>query len=162
MWFRGRLSHPPSQVTHWSCDHVILKKALSSHKLGQWPPVLASCDLSWINLKHRVTWLVYHVITIYSQGASLVSQRQWPSNLVGLWVRVKAPHLLFQVACRSCDKLLFQKRHVSSNARPQNSAGDIKRRKTHKSKAFFAFQKILTFDSHRCTPHSRHLHCVDN
>ena len=30
--------------------------------------------------------------------------------------------------------------------------GDIKHRKTHKSKAFFVIQKILTFDSHQYTP----------
>ena len=94
MWFRVRVSHPPSHVTHWSCDHVILKIALSLPSLGQWPPILARCDLSWVDHSHRVTRLVYHVITLYSQkGASPVSQRQWPSNLVRLWVWVKGPAL---------------------------------------------------------------------
>ena len=65
---------------------------------------------------------------------------------------MKEPYLLFQVTCRSDDHLLFEKRHVSTNARPQKSARDTKRRKTHKSKAFFVIQKILIFDSHRYAP----------
>ena len=48
--------------------------------------------------------------------------------------------------------MLFEKRHLSTNAWPQNSDGDIKHRKIHKSKSFFVIQKILTFDSHRYTP----------
>ena len=66
-----------------------------------------------------------------------IDQSQWPLTLVGLWVRVKGPHLLFQVAYWSRDQVLFEKRHVYTNDRPQNSAGDIKHRKTHKWKAFF-------------------------
>ena len=147
-------------LTHWftlPIDHVItwfFKKALSLPSLGQWPPILASCDLSWVDHNLRVTWLEhYHVIMLYSQKcASPVSQQQWPSNLVGLWVRVKDSHLLFQVNCWSSDRVLFEKRHVSTNARTQNSVGDIKNRKTHKFKAFFVLQKILTFDSYRYTP----------
>ena len=137
-----RVSDPLSQVTHCSCDHVILKKPLSPSSLGQWSPILGRCDLSWVDYSHWVTWLVYHVITLYSQkGASSVSQRQWPSSLVGLWFRVKGSHLLFQVAWRSSDHVFFEKRHVSTKARPQNSAGDIKHRKTHKSKAFLLFKR---------------------
>ena len=137
------LSHPTSHVTHWSRDHVICKRN----------PILARCDLSGVDHNHRVTWIIYHVITLHSQkGASPVSQCQWPLNLVGLWVRVKGPHLLFQVTCRSSDHVLSEKRHISTNARPHNSAGDIKHRKTHKSKTFFAIQKMLTFDSHRYAP----------
>ena len=132
---------------------IFLKKALSPPSLGQWPPILASCNLSWVDHNNRVTWLIYHVITSYSQkGASPISKRQWPSNLVGLWVRVKELHLLFQVTCRSSDRMLFEKPHICTYARPQNSAGDIKHRKTHKSNAFFVIQKILTFHSYRHTP----------
>ena len=129
------------------------KKALSPPSLGEWPPILARCDLSRVYHNHRVTWLIYAVITLYLQkGASPISQRQWPLNLVGLWVRVKGPHLLFQVTFRSNDHVLFEKRNVSTNARSQNSAGDIKHRKPHKSKAFLVIEKILTFDSNRHTP----------
>ena len=135
MWFRVRASHSPSHVTHWECNHVLLKKALSPPSLGQWPSILARCDLSWVDRNHVVTWLIYHVITLYSQkGGSPVSQHQWPSNLVGLWVRVKGPHLLFQVTRRSSNHVLFEKLHVSTNARPQNSTEYIKYRKTHRSK----------------------------
>ena len=82
------------------------------------------------------------MITLYSQkGASPVSQRQWPLNLVGIWVRVKRPHLFFQVNCRSNDHIIYEKRLVSTDARPQNSAGDINHRKTHKSKAFLLFKR---------------------
>ena len=42
---------------------------------------------------------------------------------------------------RSSDHMLFEKRHVSANTRPQNSAGDIKDKKTHKSKAFLLFKR---------------------
>ena len=116
MWFRVRVSDPPSHMTHWSCDHVLLKKALSPPSLGQCPPILARCDLSWVDHSHWVTWLIYHVITLYSQkGASPFSQRQWSSNLVELWVRVKGSHLLLQVTCRSSDHVLFQKRHCYLN-----------------------------------------------
>ena len=92
----------------WS--RVFFKKALSPPSLGQWPSILATCYLSWVDRNNRVTWLIYHVITLYSQkGASLVSQRQWLSDLVGLWVRLKEPHLLFQVNCRSSDCALLEK-----------------------------------------------------
>ena len=153
MWFKLKVSHSPPHVTHWSHDHVILKKALSPPSPGQWPSFLARCDLIWVDHNHRVTWLTYHVITLYSQkGVSPVSQRQWSSNLLGLWVRVKGPQLLLQVTYRSRDYVIFEKHRVSTNARPQNSAGDIKHRKTHKPKAFFVIQKVLTFDSHQYTP----------
>ena len=73
------------------------------------------------------------MITLYSQkGAS-----QWLPNLIGLWVRVKGPRLLFQVTFPSSDHVLFEKRHASTSPKPQNSAGDIKHEKTQKSKAFF-------------------------
>ena len=52
----------------------------------------------------------------------------------------------------SSDDSLFKKLHVSTNAKPQNSAGDSKHRKTHKSKAYFIIQIILTFDSNQYTP----------
>ena len=150
-----RVSHPPGHVTHWSCDHVISKKSFTSTFARAMATNLARCDLNWVDRNHRVTWLIYHVIMLYSQkGASPVSQRQWQLRLVGLWVRVKnlLIHLLFQVTCRSSDHVHFEKRHVSTNGRPYNSAGDIKHKKTHKSKAFFVIQNISTFDSHRYTP----------
>ena len=85
------------------------------------------------------------MITLYSQkGASPVSQCQLP-NLVGLLVRAKESHLLFQLTCRSRDYVFFEKHHVSTGARPQNSTGDTKHKKTHESKAFFVIQKILTW-----------------
>ena len=34
-WFKVRLSHPPSHVTHWSCDHVICKKFFSTFARAQ-------------------------------------------------------------------------------------------------------------------------------
>ena len=149
---RGYLTH---RVT-WLIEHMItwfFLKALSLPLPGQWLPILANFDLNWVGHNHPVTWLIYHVITLYSQkGASSVPQRQWPSNLVGLWVRVKGPHLLFQVTCRSSDCMLFEKRPVSANASPQNSGGDIKHRKTDKLNVFFVIQKILRFDSYRYTP----------
>ena len=130
-------------LTHrvaWLIDHVIMwyaKKALSPLWLGQWPPILARYNLIWVDDNYRVTRFIYHEITLYSQkGASPVSRRQWPLNLVGLWVTLKGPNLFFQVTCRSGDHVLFEKRNVSTNARPQNSGGDIKHRKTHKSKSF--------------------------
>ena len=139
-------------VTHWSCDHVILKKDLSPPALAQWPLNLAKCDLSWVDHKHRVRCLIYRLTTLYSkEGVSPVSQRQWSFNLVGLWVRVKGSHQFYQVIRRSSHHVFFDKRHVSNNARPQNSTGGIKHRKNCKPKAFFVIQKILTFDSHRYT-----------
>ena len=132
------------QVT-WLIDHVIMwytKKALSPPSLEQWPPTLAKLDLSWVDHNHRLLWFIYHVITLYSQKvAPPVSQRQWPLNLVG-----------FRVTCQSSNHLLFENRPVSPNARQQNSSGDIKHRKSHKSKVFFVIQKILIFNSHRYTP----------
>ena len=120
MRFRVRISSTPSHVTHWSCD--MQKKALSPPSFGQWPPILARCDLNWVDHNHRVTWLIFYVITLYSQnGASPVLQRQWPLNLVGLWVRLKGPHLVFQVTRGLSDHVIFEKRHVSTNAKPQNS-----------------------------------------
>ena len=37
---------------------------------------------------------------------------------------MKGPHLHFQLICRSRDYVFFEKRHVSTDAMPQNSAGD--------------------------------------
>ena len=126
----------------WSRD--FFKKSLSLRLLGQWLPILASCDLSWLDHNHWVKWPIYHVITLYSQkGASPVSQRQWPSNIVVLGVRVKEPHQLFHVNYRLSDRELFEKRHISTNAGLQNSAKDIKHRKTYKSKAFFCYSKDI-------------------
>ena len=138
LWFRVRVFYWPSYATHWSRDQILLKTGLSPPSLGQWSPILAGFYLrSWVVHTHHFTRQTCHVIMLYSQnGATLVSQRQWSSDLVGLWVQMKGPHLLFQVTCPSSDHVLFEERHVSSNSKPQNSAGDIKQRKTHKSKAF--------------------------
>ena len=139
MWFRLKASHPPSHMTHWSCDHEIL---LSLPSLGQWLPILASCGLRWVDHNHRVTWPIYHVITLYSQKeASPVSQRQWPSNLVGLWVRVKEPHLLFQVNCRSSDRVLFEKHLISTIAGLQTQLEISNIEKPTIQKLFLLFKK---------------------
>ena len=127
------LSRPPSNVTHWSCDM-------------QKPPVLTRCYLIWVDHNHRVTWLIYHRIMLYSRkGASPVSQHQCPSNLVGLWLRVKWSQLLFQVTCRSSDHVLFEKRHVSTKARLQDSSEDIKHRKATNQKLFCYSKDINTW-----------------
>ena len=130
----------------WSSHYMIKRYAKKA-------PIISRSDLRWFDHNHRVTWLIYHVIAVYwLKGVSPVSQRQWPLNLVGLRVRVKRPHLLFQVTCWTSDHVLFEKCHLSTNARPQHLARDILHRKTHKPKAFFVIQKILTFDSNRYTP----------
>ena len=117
MWFRMRVSHPPSHVTHWSGDHLICEKALSPPSLGRWPLILTRPVLCWVDRNHPVTWHIYHVITLYSQkGVSPFSQRQWQSKLVGLWVRFKGSHLILQLTCRSSDHVHFKKRQVSTNA----------------------------------------------
>ena len=109
---------------------------------------LARCDLIWVDHNHQVTWLIYHVIALYSQkDSSSVSQCQWPLNLVGLRVRVKEPHLLSHVTCGSNDHVLFEKRHVSTNARPQNSAGDTKHIKTLKNFVFYSKDINIWFTS---------------
>ena len=148
----------------WSRDikkklNMILKKSLISTFGITMATNFSKVWLSWVELRswvdhnHWITWLIYHVITLYSQkGVSPVLQRQWPSNLVVFWIKMKGPHLLFQVTGQSSDHMFCEKRLVSTNAGPQNSAGDINHRKTHKSKAFFVVQKILTFDSHPYTP----------
>ena len=141
MWFRVREFHSPNDVTHWSCDHVICKKKLSLPLLEQWPPILARRNLSWVDQNHRVTWLIYYVITLYSRkDASPVSRRQWlsPSNWVELWVRVKEPHLLFQLTCLEIPDI----------------------GKLMNQKSFLLFKKILTLDSYRHTPFWRYLNCV--
>ena len=131
------------------------KKGLSPRSLGQWLPILARCDLKWVDHNHRVMWLIYYVTTLYSQKrASPVSQRQWKLNLVGLWVRVKRPHLLFQVTCRSSDRVHFEKRHVPTNSNVMYplSQLEISNRKTHKSNAFFVilkrYQDLIHIDIH--------------
>ena len=152
LWFSVRESNLSSHVTHWSCDHMILKKTLSLPLLGQSPPILARRDLSRVNDNHRVTWLIYHVITLYSQKClSPVSQWQWSLNLVGLWARAKRPNLLYQVTCRSSDHVLLRNflYPLTQGHRPQL---DISNKKTPKWKDFFVIWKIFKFDSHRYTP----------
>ena len=111
-----RVSNLTGHVTHWSCDHVILKKTFARIMATNFSKV--SLKSSWPQPSSHVA----HVscITLYSQKCAFpVSQGQLPLNLVGLWVRVKRPHLLFQVTCRSSDHAIFEKSHVSANARPQ-------------------------------------------
>ena len=118
------------------------KRALSPPLLGKWSPILARCDTCWVDHNHWVTWLTYYVIALYSQkGVSSILQHQWPLNLVMLWVRVKGPHLLFQVTCQSSDYVLIKKCHVSTKARPQNSAGDVKHRKVTNQKLLSLFKR---------------------
>ena len=148
----GYLTH---RVT-WLIHHVITwygKKSFISTFAKAIATNFSKVWLSWIDRNHRVTWLVYHVITVYlHKGASLVSQRQWQLKLVGLWVRVKRPHLLFQVTYRSSDHVHFEKHHLSTNASHWTQLEMSNYRKTHKSKAFFVIQKISKFDSYRYTP----------
>ena len=132
---------------------MILKKPLSPPSLGQMPSILARCDLSQVDHNHRVTWLIYHVIMLHSKKCvSPVSQRQWSLNLVGLWVRVKRPRLLFQVTCRSSDHMLLRNVIYPLTQGHQTQLNVSKPRKTHKSKAFFVIQKIFKFDWHRYAP----------
>ena len=142
-----------SHVTHWSCDLVICKQSFISILARTMVTNFSKVwlKLSWPQPSSYVTHLSCHTLYL-KKSASPVSKRQWPLNLVRLWVWVKWPHLLFPVTCWESDNVLFKKCNVSSNARLQNSAGDIKHRKTHKSKAFSVIQKILTFDSHHYTP----------
>ena len=148
----------------WSRD--FFKKALSLPSLGQWLPILASCDLRWVDRNHRVTWPLYHVITSYSQKeTSPVSQRQWPSKLVGLWVRVKEPHLLFpvnfnQVIACFLRNVMYP---LTQGYRTQLELSNIE--KLTNQKLFFVIQKILTFDSYLYTSRYRYtsyryLNCV--
>ena len=72
--------------------------------------------LSWPQTSNHVTHLSCD--RVMQKGASPISQHQLPLNLVGLWIKVKEPHLLFQVTCRSSYHVLFEKPHVFTNARP--------------------------------------------
>ena len=152
MWFRLSVSHPPSHVTHWSCDQeIFLKKLYLS--FGRTMATNFSnlrLKLSWPESSSHVTHLSCDKV-IFTK--SFISNFATPMTikLGRLWVRVKEPDLLFQVNCRSSDRVLFEKRHVSTNVGFQNSDGDIKHRKNYKSKAVFVIQNILTFDSYRCT-----------
>ena len=128
----------------WSRD--IQEKALSPPSLGQWPPILVRRVLSWVDHNHRVTWLINPVIKLHPQkGASPVSQYQWLLNLVGLYDRVKGPHLLFQVTSWSSDHVLFEKRHVHTSARSQNSVEEMKHTETHKFLIFCSFFDFALF-----------------
>ena len=64
-------------------------------------------------------------------------------KLVGLWVKVKRSHLLFQVTIRPSDYVLFEKRHVSTNVKPQTQLDISKNRKSHKFKAFFCYSEDI-------------------
>ena len=151
LWFRVRVSHPPIHVTYWSCDHEICKKSSNFSKV--WLTFI------WPQPSSHVTHLSCNHV-LFVKRWSPVSQRQWPFNFVVLRVKVKGHHLLIQVTCWKSDCVIFEKRHLSTNARPQHSAGDIKNRKTHKPKNFFIIQKNLTFDSNWYTPLYRYLNCI--
>ena len=153
MWFGVRVSHSPNHVTHWSNGHVICKKSFISTFARTMATNFSKVwlKLSWPQPPTPVTHLSCdHVVFAKSCISSFTTPMTL--NLVGLWVTIKGPHLLFRVTCQSNDLLLFENRHVSPNARQQNSSGDIKHRKSHKSKAFFVIQKIVIFNSHRYTP----------
>ena len=94
LWFRVKVSHPPTHVTQWSCE---LNTTIESRdSLLVWSRFIPKkMHLQFHNANDHQTW--------------------W-----GLWVRLKGLHLLFLVTCWSSDYVHFEKRHVSTNARPQS------------------------------------------
>ena len=134
MGFSVRVSHPPSHVIYWSCDHVMLNKSyissfgrtIANNFSKMW------LKLSWPQPSSDVTHLLCHYV-IFAKSLFLVSQRQYPLDLVRLWVIVKGQQVLLQVPCRSSGHVLFEKRHVSTNSRPQRYQLEIANIiKTHK------------------------------
>ena len=67
----GYLTHRTElQRVTWLIAHVIMwyaKQSFSSTFARQWPPILARCDLIWVDHSHRVMWPIYHMIMLYSQ-----------------------------------------------------------------------------------------------
>ena len=148
-----RVSHPLSHVTHWSCDHVTCKKTFFS----TFARTVATnfnkvwLKLSWPQISSHVTHLSYdHVIISKRCISSFTTPMTIKLGRVMSWSEGAPPTLSSNFLIKW--SRAFEKHHVSTNARPQNSVGDIKHRKTHKSKAFFVIQKILSFDSHQYTP----------
>ena len=140
MWFRVRVSHPPSHVTHWWCDHMICKKSFTSTLARIMATNFSKVWLksSWPEPSSHGTHLSFdHVIF----AKRCISSITMPMTIKLGMVRVKESQLLTEVTCRSSDHLLFEKRHVSTNARPQNSAGDIKYRKLTNQKLFLLLKR---------------------
>ena len=134
----------------WLIDPSITWFYKSSPLLGQWPPVLARCDLSWAieSLESSIMWSHY-----IAKGASPVSQRQGPSpwNWVELWVTVKGPHLFFQLTWQSRDYVFFEKRHI--HRRKATELLEIPNiEKLTNQKLSLLLKKILTLDSYRYKP----------
>ena len=83
--------------------------------------------------------------TIWSRDSSIMWSRFFFAKRgISSFVKpLKVSHLLIQVTCQSLDHVIFEKLHVSTNGRSQNSAGDIKHRETRKSKVFLYHSKNI-------------------
>ena len=145
MWFRLREYHPPNHVIHWLYYHIMCRKSFIFTFATKMASILARCKSSWVDHNHWFMWLIYPVITLYSQNGSSykVQVTATPMTIKLGRVRVKKPHLVVQVTCQYRDHVLFEKRHVSFNRRWQNSYEDSKQRKTNKSKSFFFNSKNI-------------------
>ena len=130
-------SHPPIHVN-------AKKKKKSPLSLRLWSAILARCDLIWVDHNRWNTRLIYLVITLYPQkGASPVSQRQWLSNLVGLWVRWRTPPKI-QLTSRSRDYVFFEKRHVSTDAKATELSWRYQTQKISRIKSLFCYSKNIS------------------
>ena len=126
LWFRVRVSHPSSHVTRQSCDHVICSKKNFISTFAR------TMTTSFSNVWLKLNWpQPSNHVTHLSCDHVIFAKTCIPSFTTPMTIklsRVKGPHLLFQVTCRSSDHMLFEKRHAFINARSQNSAGDIKQK----------------------------------
>ena len=137
-----RVSHPLSHVTHWSCDHVICKKTFFS----TFARTMATnfnkvwLKLSWPQISSHVTHLSYdHVIISKRYISSFTTRMTIKLGRVMSWSEGAPPTLSSNFLIKW--SRAFEKHHVSTNARPQNSAGDINIEKLTNQKLFLLFKR---------------------
>ena len=141
MWFRVRESHPPNHVTHWSFHHVIFQIPTFARAMA------TSFSKMWLKLSYRVTWLIYHVITLYRKRC--ISSFSTPRTITMKLGRVMSygegtPSILSINLTITWLCLFWKKTYPPTQG--HRTAGDTKHRKTHESKAFFVTQKNINIE----------------
>ena len=134
-----RESHPPTHVTHWSCDHLIfIKKSFISTFARTMATNFSKVwlKLNWPQPSSYVTHISCDQIIFAKRGIS--SFTTFTCRVVGYGKG--APTTLSSKLSITWSRTFWKTPCI-------HSAGDTKQRKTDKSKAFFVLQIELKFDS---------------
>ena len=148
MWFRVRESHPPNHVTHWSFHHVIFQIPTFARAKA------TSFSKMWLKLSYRVTWFIYHVITLYRKRC--ISSFSTPRTITMKLGRVMSygegtPSILSINLTITWLRLFWTKKYI--HRRKATELLEIPNiEKLTNQKLSLLLKKILTLNSYRYKP----------